>query len=180
VAKASTAIIGACGEHYVAGYLSGFHLIVAMPRAGIPGSDMFVSEVKGGRAIRLQVKTGTQATKRDKSAGPIYLWSTNYSAIERTDRDLWYAYVWLKGWPEADSLPEVFFVPSKAVVEWLKECQEQGGSRVVHPGLAEIGGPAMTRPRLQAEPAYDRPRSAGPDRGTADRHARTGRRPELD
>lgn len=122
--RATTAIIGASGEHYVAAYLSGFKLIVAMPRAGIPGSDLFVSNEKGGHAIRVQVKTGTQATKKDKTEGEIYLWATSYAAIERNDKYLWYAYVYLNGWPNSEKLPEIFFVPSKVVVKCMTECRE--------------------------------------------------------
>ena len=122
--RATTAIIGASGEHYVAAYLSGFKLIVAMPRAGIPGSDLFVSNEKGGHAIRVQVKTGTQATRKDKTVGEIYLWATSYAAIERNDKYLWYAYVYLNGWPNSEKLPEVFFVPSKIVVRCMRECHE--------------------------------------------------------
>lgn len=118
----SSVIIGACGEHYVAGYLSGFGLIVAMPRAGIPGCDLLVATSKGGRAARLQVKTGTQSTKTDREEGKIYLWWTSPTVIEREDRNLWYAYVWLKGWPHKEQPPEVFFVPSKVVVKCLKQC----------------------------------------------------------
>lgn len=51
--KRATAIIGACGEHYIAAYLSGFDLIVAMPRGGIPGCDLLVTRESKGRAIRL-------------------------------------------------------------------------------------------------------------------------------
>ena len=120
--RQATTLIGACGEHYVAAYLSGHNLIVAMPRAGVPGSDMFVSRDKGGRALRLQVKTGTQATRNDREVGPIYLWATSYAVIERNDRELWYAYVWLKGWPKADSGPELFFVPGKEVIRCIKGC----------------------------------------------------------
>lgn len=58
--RSTTTLVGASGEHYVAAYLSGFQLIVAMPRAGIPGSDLFVSKEKGGHVLRVQVKTGTQ------------------------------------------------------------------------------------------------------------------------
>lgn len=123
--KTTTAIIGACGEHYVASYLSASNLIVAMPRAGIPGFDMLVSHEKGGKAIRVQVKTGTQATKKDKVDGKIYLWSTSYSAIDRDDDYLWYAYVWLNNWPSENKQPEVFFVPSKVVVECMKECRDR-------------------------------------------------------
>src|SRR5208282_5221307 len=97
--NSSTLTIGACGEHYVAAYLSGCGLIVAMPRAGIPGSDLFVSQEKGGSTIRIQVKTGTQSVKSNKEEGKIYLWRTSLAAIERDDKYLWYAYVWLNSWP---------------------------------------------------------------------------------
>ncbi len=121
--RTATAIIGASGEHYVAAYLSGYELIVAMPRGGIPGSDLFISSEKGGRAIRVQVKTGTQATRKTKEEGEIYLWATSYAAIDRDDKYLWYAYVYLNGWPNEAKLPELFFVPSRIVVRCMKECR---------------------------------------------------------
>ena len=121
--RSATSLIGASGEHYVAAYLSGFQLIVAMPRAGIPGSDLFVSKEKGGHALRVQVKTGTQATRRTKDEGDIYLWATSYAAIERNDKYLWYAYVYLNGWPNGEKVPEVFFVPSRVVVKCMRECR---------------------------------------------------------
>lgn len=121
--KRPSVIIGASGEHYVAGYLSGLGLIVAMPRAGIPGCDLLVATSKGGRAARMQVKTGTQATKTTREEGKIYLWSTAYSAIDRDDPSLWYAYVWLNGWPHKKQLPEVFFIPSRIVVRCMKACR---------------------------------------------------------
>jgi hypothetical protein len=125
--RKTTAIVGACGEHFIAAYLSAvkdFQLIVAMPRGGIPGTDLYVSHERGGTTIRVQVKTGRQATKNDKKEGPIYLWQTSESAIERDDKHLWYAFVWLNGWPEGTNLPEVFFVPSKLVAKCVKQCQE--------------------------------------------------------
>jgi hypothetical protein len=124
--KLATTIVGACGEHYVAAYLSGHGLIVAIPRGGVPGSDVFVSKEQGGNALRVQVKTGTQATRRDKEVGNIYLWATSYAVIERNDRNVWYAYLWLNGWPAGEKSPEVFFVPAKVVVNCMKECRADG------------------------------------------------------
>jgi hypothetical protein len=118
--RSATAIVGACGEHYIAAYLAGHKLIVAMPRAGIPGSDLFVSMEKGGVPARVQVKTGTQAKRNTKEYGLIYLWPTSLDAIERNDKHLWYAYVWLNGWPTGENLPEVFFVPSRRVTRCMK------------------------------------------------------------
>jgi len=120
--KRASVIIGAAGEHYAAGYLSGLGLIVAMPRAGIPGCDLLVASSKGGKAARLQVKTGTQSTKTTRESGRIYLWWTSPTVIKRTDQNLWYVYVWLNDWPHGEHLPEVFFVPSKVVVKCLKQC----------------------------------------------------------
>lgn len=117
---AKNGFTGAIGEFYVAAYLSAHDLLVALPRAGIPGSDMFVGAVQGP-PLRIQVKTGTRSTKKDKVEGPIYLWSTTLSVIEKHDKSLWYAFVWLNGWPkEEGKLPEVFIVPSFAVVERMK------------------------------------------------------------
>lgn len=124
--KPDNAILGACGEHYIAAYLSGCGLIVAMPRGGMPGFDLFVTREKSGHAIRIQVKTGTQATKNHKQLGPIYLWATSYKVIELNDPYLWYAYVWLKDWPNGEFTPEVFFVPSSIVVECMKRCKAEG------------------------------------------------------
>ncbi len=121
--RSATALVGASGEHYVAAYLSAFQLIVAMPRAGIPGSDLFVSKEKGGHALRVQVKTGTQATGKIKDEGDIYRWATSYAVIERDDKYLWYAYVYLNDWPNGEKLPEVFLVPSHLVVKCMRECR---------------------------------------------------------
>lgn len=125
--RAQTTIIAACGEHYVAAYLSGSQLIVALPRAGVPGCDLLVTAIKTGPAVRIQVKAGSEPRANDKALGRIYRWSTKCSVTERNDPHLWYAYVALNGWPNEKNVvknwpdtggtPEVFFVPASFVVE---------------------------------------------------------------
>lgn len=122
MAKTDTAITGACGEHFVAAYLSGHKLIVAMPRAGIRGSDLFVSSVKNGPAIRVQVKTGTQCRRKDPQEGEILLWYASRSAVDQINDYLWYAFVWLNGWPEAEAPPQLFIVPSTLVAARVRSC----------------------------------------------------------
>jgi len=85
---------------------------------------MFVGKEKGGRAVRIQVKTGTQATKVTREEGKIYLWSTSYSALNRNTNDLWYAFVWINNWPHEPNHPEVFFVPAKRVLSYLRSAQK--------------------------------------------------------
>jgi hypothetical protein len=122
--KSDKAILAACGEYYVSAYLSGNHLIAALPRAGVPGCDLLVTAEKRGPAIRVQVKTGgTASKKKDTKEGWIFLWWSDFSAIENDDKNLWYAYVYLNDWPRGDTQPEVFFVPSDVVVRTLKKCK---------------------------------------------------------
>lgn len=126
MAKKSTTILAACGEHYVAAYLSGFQLIVALPRAGVPGCDLLVASDQSGCSIQVQVKTGTRSKTTTKKEGLIYLWRTAFTAIEKECESLWFAYVWINGWPHGDVQPEVFFIPSNFVAKVLKECQDVG------------------------------------------------------
>ena len=125
MAKTDNATIGACGEHYVASYLSGFKLLFAMPRAGIPGSDLFVSNVAKGPAIRVQVKTGTQSYAKTKVDGEIYLWHASTKATANVSPFQWYAFVWLNGWPSSENQPKVFIVPSYFVAERVQGCVDR-------------------------------------------------------
>lgn len=127
--KRDTAIVGACGEHYIAAYLSGMQLIVGMPRAGVPGCDLLVANRSGGRPISLQVKTGTQSKRMTKKYGTWYDWPTSYSVVDSNDDQLWFAYVWLNGWPHSNNQPEVFFVPRRDVVAVLEQGKKEGKSR---------------------------------------------------
>lgn len=50
-------ITGASGEFFVAAYLSALNLVVALPRGGVPSSDLLVTTERGEKTISLQVKT---------------------------------------------------------------------------------------------------------------------------
>ncbi len=113
-------------NHYVAAYLSGSNLLVAMPRAGVPGSDMFVSSVMNGPALRIQVKTGTQAFAKTKADGEIYLWRAAEKQASQASEFLWYAFVSLNGWPGKQEQPKLFFVPSAIVANCVQSCIDLG------------------------------------------------------
>jgi len=124
--RSATNIIGVCGEHYVSAYLSGWGLIVALPRGGNPGTDLFVASASGGPGIRIQVKTGTDSYHSiKKEAEPHYRWPTTYSVIDQSDKSLWFAYVWLRHWPKGEEQPEVFFVPAAFVAERMRTVREE-------------------------------------------------------
>ena len=114
----NTIFTGATGEFYVASYLSALGFVVGLPRAGVPATDLFVTTPKGGKAIAIQVKTGTTTLKKVKNK---YIWRMDKSKVPK-DSLIWYAFVYLPGaWPKDENkAPEVFFVPSKYVESVLE------------------------------------------------------------
>jgi hypothetical protein len=121
--KTDKKIIASCGEYYVAAYLSGFDLIVALPRAGVPTCDMLVTSDLKGPAIKIQVKTGTQSKTTTKKKGDTwYEWPINEKVIEKEDE-----FLWLNDWPKKkENCPELFFVPSKAVASEVRKRLQEG------------------------------------------------------
>ena len=64
--KMSTAIKGAIGEFYVASFLSAMGLVVALPRGGVPSSDLLVTTFEGNKTLSLQVKTSLSPINKSK------------------------------------------------------------------------------------------------------------------
>jgi hypothetical protein len=117
--KFDTTVTGDCGENYVASYLAGFGLIVATTRRGVTGIDLIVTQPSAGKPVNIQVKTVRDGKGKSKGR-EFYSWPINYAVVSRPDDGLWFACVDLNGWPHADSLPHLFFVPLAFVAARLK------------------------------------------------------------
>jgi hypothetical protein len=124
-------IIGASGEHFVSAMLSGLGLIVALPRGGVPTTDLIVTDQTCNHSVAVQVKTGTNPFNpvKSKPEESYFAWHTGAKAIERTSPSLWYAYGALNGWPQSEQMPEVFFVPSAEVARVVYSEQQAGHKR---------------------------------------------------
>jgi hypothetical protein len=116
--KYDSTITGNCGEHYVASYLAGVEMIVAMTRAGLTGIDLMVTEPGAGRPMKIQVKT-TRGNRGKLKGREFYSWNTSYAVVNKPDSDLWFAYVDLSGWPLSAESPHLFFVPRDFVAARL-------------------------------------------------------------
>jgi hypothetical protein len=112
----TTAMTAAAGEFYVAYELSARGYIVAIPRANVPSLDLLVSDMSGRRSVSIQVKTSSGARRTFKRQPENERWEFDVGEKARFScgENLFYAFVDLR-WREA--APEVFIVPSKAVVE---------------------------------------------------------------
>jgi hypothetical protein len=119
----TTAITGACGEHYVAAYLSALDFVVALPRGGVPSCDLLVTTESAGKSISIQVKTATSPLNKLRGEH-YYAWPTSAKAMNLVSNSHWYAFVNLNNWPENDTHPEVFFIPSNIVAAEIKKAYE--------------------------------------------------------
>lgn len=123
---ADTQSTGLCGEHYIAAYLAGLGLAVAVPRGGAARDDLFVADAKRGHPVRVQVKAARDPYGKYKG-DEICSWETGCGIVDTHDQSLWYAFVALRNWPQQTNLPEVFFVPSTDVAACM--ATEKGKSR---------------------------------------------------
>jgi hypothetical protein len=122
--KIQNAILCACGEHYVASFLSGAGLVVASTRGGVPATDLIVTSERGGRSVSLQVKAGgphSRTIVKTKPENNQWTWRIGKHAIDRVDKSHWYAFVYVGSWPQTGDAPNVFFVPSKFVARRIGE-----------------------------------------------------------
>ena len=122
----TTALTGASGEHYIAAYLSALELVVALPRGGVPSCDMLVTTKLAGKSVSIQVKTATSPLNEPKKDKHYYAWSTSANSVDSVHANHWFAFVNLNKWPEADTSPEIFFIPSGVVAIEVKKELEKG------------------------------------------------------
>lgn len=113
--KISSAIKGAIGEFYVASYLSAMGLIVALPRAGVPGSDLLVTTADGHKTISLQIKTSLYPLHKSTKDGNHWAWNVSAKARNGGSHLHWYVFVNGYNWPTYRDAPDLYFVPSEEV-----------------------------------------------------------------
>ena len=154
-ARPSTAITGAAGEFYVASYLSALGLVVALPRGGVPSSDLLVTTPEGNNTISLQVKTATKPDNSHGKYGKYLTWSVSSKSKDDTGNSHWYAFVALYDWPQSGKPPEIYFVPSKDVVDLLKtDWNKEDGTMLFFPIFLEINSEAEKYAPVKNNAAY--------------------------
>lgn len=122
----STAIKGATGEFFVASYLSALGFVVALPRGGVPSSDLLVTNFNCSKTITLQVKTATKPLSTHGKYGKYLSWAVSNKSKNIQENSHWYAFVDLQGWPKGGNSPDIYFVSSRDVAalletDWNKE-----------------------------------------------------------
>jgi hypothetical protein len=125
-------LLGAAGEHYIMAELLRRGYIAALAPAGVPNTDIVVTDLEGSRLCSVQVKT-----RRDLGSDGGWHMKAKHEAI-RGDR-LFYCLVDF-GKSEVDR-PIVFVLPSHVVAEVLRASHRKWLSVPGARGQAHKDGP---------------------------------------
>lgn len=117
--RARSQFTGAAGEFHVARELALRGINAAVTIGNAPSVDLVATSASGLKTITFQVKTSQNAYRRNRYGAEGYEWDVSRQVIGRHAASFWYAFVNLRedddGWS-----PEVFFVPSRWVAEFVK------------------------------------------------------------
>jgi len=112
--------IGAAGQYYVAYGLSVREICASITVGNSPGVDILVSKDGGLKNVSIQVKTSRNAYRKKVYGREGYEWDVGKSVVGKQSPKFWYAFVNLQSEDDLKWNPEVFFVPSKWVAEFVK------------------------------------------------------------
>jgi len=111
---------GTAGQYYVSYGLAVRNIHASLTVGNAPSVDILAASPNGERALSIQVKTSQNAYRKCRWGREGHEWDAGGSVIGKCYPNLWYAFVDLrndgKGW-----CPEVFFVPSFWVGQFVKE-----------------------------------------------------------
>nr|WP_315597684.1 hypothetical protein [uncultured Cupriavidus sp.] len=117
MAQAKSQFIGAAGQFYLSYALAARHINVSLTLGNAPSVDALASSSDGRRTMAIQVKTAKSAKK--KRYGRLgYEWYVGGAVIGKHAESFVYALLDFKG--DMTMQPDVFFVPSRWVAEFVK------------------------------------------------------------
>jgi hypothetical protein len=111
--------VGAAGQFHLAREFALRGINAAITIGNAPSIDLMASSDSAGRTLSFQVKTSRNAYRKNRYGHEGYEWDVNRGVIGKHHESFWYAFVNLRKSGEAFS-PEVFFVPSRWVAEFVK------------------------------------------------------------
>lgn len=119
MAKGKSHFVGAAGQFYLSYGLAVREINASLTLGNAPSVDVLASSPDGRRSLSFQVKTSRKAYRRNRYGHEGYEWDVGAGVIGKCSESFWYAFIDLRekkeGWT-----PEVFFVPSRWVAEFVK------------------------------------------------------------
>lgn len=112
--------IGSAGQYYVSYCLAVRQIHASITVGNAPSVDVLAASADGQRSLSIQVKTSRNAYRGNRYGSEGHEWDAGASVIGKRFENLWYAFVDLREDGNQWN-PEVFFVPSFWVGDFVKE-----------------------------------------------------------
>ena len=117
--KGRAQFTGAAGQFHLARELALRGINAALTVGNAPSVDLVATSFCGRWSVAFQVKTARNAYRKKRYGHEGYEWDVNKDVIEKYNESFWYAFINLREEGKAWN-PEVFFVPSRWVAEFVK------------------------------------------------------------
>lgn len=120
MSTAKAQFTGAAGVFHLARELALRGINAAVTVGNAPNVDLLASSLCGRRSLAFQVKTSKNAHRRNRYGREGHEWNVSENVIGKHNESFWYAFVDLRETAGPHYDPQVFFVPSKWVAEFVK------------------------------------------------------------
>jgi len=119
MATGKSQFVGAAGQFYLSYGLAVREVNASLTLGNAPSVDVLASSPDGRHVLSFQVKTSRNAYRRNRYGAEGYEWDVGVGVVAKHRESFWYVFIDLQenegGWT-----PEVFFVPSRWVAEFVK------------------------------------------------------------
>ena len=120
MAQGRAQFIGAAGQYYLAYGLAVRQIHASITLGNAPSVDVLASSSDGKRSLAFQVKTSRNAYRRNRYGSEGFEWDVGKAVIGKHREQFWYAFVNLREDEETTWSPQIYFVPSRWVAEFVK------------------------------------------------------------
>ncbi len=118
--KGKSQFVGAAGQFHLSYGLAMREINVGLTLGNAPSVDVMACSPDGLTTLSIQVKTSRNAYRRKRYGNEGWEWDVGAGAIDKYSPSLWYAFIDLHEEKDGSWEPEVFFVPSRWVAEFVK------------------------------------------------------------
>ena len=120
MAQGRAQFVGAAGQYFLAYGLAVRQINASVTLGNAPSVDVLASSSDGKQSLAFQVKTSRNAHRANRYGSEGFEWDVGAGVIGKHRQTFWYAFINLREDGGTTWSPQVFFVPSRWVAEFVK------------------------------------------------------------
>ena len=120
MAQGGAQFVGAAGQYFLAYGLAVRQINASVTLGNAPSVEVLASSSDGKHSLAFQVKTARNAYRRNRYGNEGYEWTVGRGVIGKHNEQFWYAFIDLREKDGKAWSPQIYFVPSRWVAEFVK------------------------------------------------------------